>query len=467
MKKRFGTIFILLILLLTFLTVSCKIIGVDDTLANDDVVIIADDEIMRFSPPDDYEITTDGGSVLNSIDNSETEIGVMTQEYIGENIAEILMIKYDGSQPEFEQYNWKNPEIETINLTIKSGIQQVYNDFMNDRENAGDDWYEWIEIKSYPFTSDDYLQIVTTSVIYPTYGTDGDMTSYNFSKKENRYILLEDVMADWGFTEEIITQNVKELYVPESPSSYIKEVTPVGFLFRYATDPYTIFLLEVTVSNPDAGEWKCFYAYEPSVLMRQFDEFYKLNSKRLFDPHDMDQMEPPLYYGQTESGNDLKFADLQNMQFMFSSGVGAWRTTLDIFPDGTFAGNYSDSDMGDVGEGYPGGTEYVCAFSGNFTLPVKTGDYEYLLVCESITQVGTPGEEVIIDGVRTVTSIPYGLETDESDRFILYLPGKKIGEMPEGFLEGIMPYADFEGQDTISFYILYNTGSGNAFIYES
>jgi len=176
-----------------------------------------------------------------------------------------------------------------------------------------------------------------------------------------------------------------------------------------------------------------------------------------------------LLMGLTVSCKDdsLKFADLKDKQFIFSSGAGAWRTTLDIFPDGTFGGCYSDSDMGDAGDGYPGGTEYVCDFSGNFTLPVKTGDYEYLLVCEFITQEGTPGEEAIIDGVRTITSFPYGMEIDESDQFILYMPGKKISEMPEGFLEGIMPYADFEGQDTINFYILYNTGSGNAFIYEN
>ena len=164
---------------------------------------------------------------------------------------------------------------------------------------------------------------------------------------------------------------------------------------------------------------------------------------------------------------DFKFADLQGMQFIFSSGAGAWRTTLDILPDGTFGGYYSDLDMGDVGEGYPEGTEYVCDFSGNFTLPVKTGDNEYLLVCEFKTQEGTPGEEVITGGVRTITATPYGMEIDESDQFILYMPGKKISEMPEGLLEGVRPYADFEGQDTIGFYMIYNTGNGNAFIYEN
>lgn len=240
---------------------------------------------------------TDFPDVTDSaVDNSQTEISVMTQEYEGDNIAEILMIRYDGQQPVFEQYNWKNPEIEALDLTIKSGIQQIYNDFMNDRGES------WIEIKSYPFTSDDWLQIVTTWNIYPTYGTDGDMESYNFNKKQNRYVTVDDAMNDFGLTKDVIAQKAKELYVPDYPSKYIKEIEPKGFLIcQGAEGPYTMFLLEVLTDNPDAGEWKNFFAYIP-----QLNEFYQLNGNCLFDPYDMDQMDPPLSYQsyQKLSGNE-------------------------------------------------------------------------------------------------------------------------------------------------------------------
>ena len=169
---------------------------------------------------------------------------------------------------------------------------------------------------------------------------------------------------------------------------------------------------------------------------------------------------------QTQYENDLTFADLQGKEFIFSSGVGAWRTILNIFPDGTFSGKFRDSDMGDVGDDYPNGTAYVCNFSGNFKSPVKTGDYEYLLVCESVKQEGTQGDEKIINDVKTITSFPYGFETDESDEFILYLPGKKISELPDGFLDWVGSYMDFEGQDTINFYGLYNTENGHTFVYD-
>jgi len=272
----------------------------------DSVVTSEAEEIIRIAKPTAEEETTkkddDDDIVILAIDNSETEIGIMTQEYVGDNIAEILMIKYNGNQPALEQYNWKNPEIETLNNTIKAGIQKEYNEFM--ASSGNDPW--WIEIKSYPFTSEKYLQIVTTSVVNPVHGTDGDMQSYNFSKKENRYITLEEVMAEWGFTEKILEENVKKLYEPDDPGSYISKVEPAGFLFCGNTEPYTVFLLEVTIDNPDAGDWKHFYAYEPNAKNKQLEKFYRLDSyNSLFDPYEMDQMDPPLYYGQLAAGSNL------------------------------------------------------------------------------------------------------------------------------------------------------------------
>ena len=225
----------------------------------------------------------------NEIDNSETEIGVLTQEYIGENIAEILWINYDGSQ--FEETNYKNPEIEQLDLTIKTELLYMYNDFMNDPGEY------WIEMKSYPFTTGEWLQIVTTYIIYPTYGTDGTIVSYNFNKKQNRYVTVEDAMSEAGLTNAIITDKVKELYMPDYPSKYISDVKTKGFrILEDENGQFTMFLLEVTEDNPDAGEWTNFYAYIPKP---KYDLFYSLSSYCLFDPYDMDEMVSPLFYTKT------------------------------------------------------------------------------------------------------------------------------------------------------------------------
>jgi tetratricopeptide (TPR) repeat protein len=52
---------------------------------------------------------------------------------------------------------------------------------------------------------------------------------------------------------------------------------------------------------------------------------------------------------------DLTFEDLSHYAFQFCSGAGGWSTDFEIEKDGSFKGNYHDSDMGDTGENYENG----------------------------------------------------------------------------------------------------------------
>ena len=153
------------------------------------------------------------------------------------------------------------------------------------------------------------------------------------------------------------------------------------------------------------------------------------------------------------------FSELADLVFEFSSGAGAWRTEVQIFPDGTFSGYFSDSDMGEVGDGYPDGIVYECIFSGKFSAPEKTGEYEYTMQCVSLTQEGTAGAEKIIDGIKYITSEPYGF--DFADEFRLYLPGKSLSDLPEAFLDWVR--YSVEGSDKLTFYGLYNVGGEMGF----
>lgn len=54
------------------------------------------------------------------------------------------------------------------------------------------------------------------------------------------------------------------------------------------------------------------------------------------------------------------------IDFVFSSGVGAWATSMTLEQDGAFSGEYYDADMGVCDEDYPNGTVYICDFRGGF-----------------------------------------------------------------------------------------------------
>ena len=87
---------------------------------------------------------------------------------------------------------------------------------------------------------------------------------------------------------------------------------------------------------------------------------------------------------ETSETNTLTFEDLSGYTFEFSSGAGAWSTYFTIEKDGSFAGNYHDSDMGSTGDGYDHGTLYYSEFSGHFTDLTKVDDTTYEMTLSDI-----------------------------------------------------------------------------------
>lgn len=157
----------------------------------------------------------------------------------------------------------------------------------------------------------------------------------------------------------------------------------------------------------------------------------------------------------SESEEPFLFADLALVQFDFSSGAGAWATTMTIAADGSFSGVYNDSDMGDAGEGYPNGTVYRCDFSGRFDDLVKVNEYTYSTRILSMEYAKEFGTEEIIDGTLYVYSEAYGLEGAES--ILFYLPGAPLAELPEAF-RGWIGYYNLENREEkeLPFYALHN-----------
>ena len=156
---------------------------------------------------------------------------------------------------------------------------------------------------------------------------------------------------------------------------------------------------------------------------------------------------------------DFTFADVSNIEFAFASGAGGWSTYLYIEEDGTFCGNFHDSDMGCTGEGYPGGTIYYCDFSGQFSNPVKIDDDTYQFEIESLECEKEEGEEEIIDERLYIYSYPYGL--DDADKVYMYLPGKDTKDFSEE-LKMWLFLSDNEKE--LPFYAIYNENPEYGFV---
>lgn len=126
------------------------------------------------------------------------------------------------------------------------------------------------------------------------------------------------------------------------------------------------------------------------------------------------------------------------VEFSFLSGAGAWSTVIILNRDGTFTGWFHDSEMGDVGEGYPHGSVYTCTFSGRFENIEMVNGYSYKMTLADLQTEKVVGEEWIENEIRYVAAEPHGL-TDPvtnqlSTEFIFYLPDTPVDQVPEELL---------------------------------
>ena len=118
----------------------------------------------------------------------------------------------------------------------------------------------------------------------------------------------------------------------------------------------------------------------------------------------------------------------ETLNMLFCSGVGAWGTTLTLHSDGTFAGSFSDSEMCDMGEGYPRGSCYVCAFDGAFQI-TGTSAYAVTLTLKELNKVDYGADKWIEDQILYIASEAYGIEGGST--FLLYMPDTPVSKIPE------------------------------------
>ena len=150
------------------------------------------------------------------------------------------------------------------------------------------------------------------------------------------------------------------------------------------------------------------------------------------------------------------------VMFYFSSGAGGWGTELYLNEDGTFTGFFRDSEMGEIGEGYPNGTVYICEFTGKFGETERLDMYTYSTKLQELNLDKPEGEAWIEDDIRYISSTPYGL--GNTDRFMIYLPNTPTEMLTEDQLFW-WPNRFYDTQETLEGYALFNTADDSGFFH--
>ncbi len=132
---------------------------------------------------------------------------------------------------------------------------------------------------------------------------------------------------------------------------------------------------------------------------------------------------------------DPLYAEMADWMFAFTSGAGAWSTTIEVEPDGSFVGLYEDANMGETGDDYPNGTVYESKFSGQFTDYTKISPCVYEVNFGELNYEKEPETEEVVDETLYKYSPAYGLQNTNS--LIVYLPGTPYVELPEEYLDWV------------------------------
>ena len=131
--------------------------------------------------------------------------------------------------------------------------------------------------------------------------------------------------------------------------------------------------------------------------------------------------------------NGFTFADLDGLDFQYSSGAGGWSTHFRVYPDGSFTGTYSDWDADPSGE-HPNGVIYCNQFSGELGEVESENAYTVRTAIKLLNYDHEIGTEELRDGVLRQYTVAVGFEVDPMNAvLVFYLPGAPVGELPEAF----------------------------------
>lgn len=181
---------------------------------------------------------------------------------------------------------------------------------------------------------------------------------------------------------------------------------------------------------------------------------------------DVPPAEDPAAPGESPAPEEENLFERIPRSYLFCSGAGGWSTELTLEADGSFAGMYHDSDMGDLDEArYPNGTVYLCRFRGEFARPEAVDETTWTMRIESLELDHPAGQsEEIEDGIRYVYTEPFGLEDTEA--LTVYLPDTLAEGLDENILWAARGPYDWKPTEagTLGVTILYNAAQDHGFV---
>lgn len=188
--------------------------------------------------------------------------------------------------PYFNSFNYEDTTFASLNDRIQKELWDPVH-------TTDDSDVEWPDVRSYFLTDDDYLQVVSTIIIYPNYATKGDVYSYNYDKTNRRAMTNEDGLKAAGITEEELLDRVASAYTPEGEGE-VYDLAELGG-FRIKQDGTIDFYLKVFINNDLSDDYNEIAVYQMSDGSLTF-----YDGEELIDASQTDMLNPPMTHGKQD-----------------------------------------------------------------------------------------------------------------------------------------------------------------------
>ncbi|MCR4622730.1 MAG: hypothetical protein K5663_11685 [Clostridiales bacterium] len=158
------------------------------------------------------------------------------------------------------------------------------------------------------------------------------------------------------------------------------------------------------------------------------------------------------------------FAMFSGMEWSFLSGAGGWSTDMRILEDGSFRGEYHDSEMGETGDAYPYGTVYCCSFVGTMRFSGRVDEYSWNVVIDSLSVNEEIGTQSVSESLRFVITEPYGIS--DGDTMRLYRLGTPVSFLNEDMYIWAHLYTENGVKDALDTWFLCSEKNESGFVGE-
>ena len=310
--------------------------------------------------------------------------------------------------------------------------------------NSDEFWMDFLEAGDYAqYIDEEWMDSPLEYVLYDING-DGILELLIQSTRDmpffNTWLFTIDageamlVSEQYGYNEYRYSPEYKAVLISGDFRPFMDVTVLQTFCELRKTELVTKF---VVATEHNKTELQSYYyedeAGRKSITQEERDNYF--SKIVLFEWKTLDKVEDFGTDQKSSSGNAATNFEAMAGEYVLSSGAGAWATIINLNSDGSFTGEYHDSDAGDTGDGYTNGTRYICNFYGDFSLLDQIGTYSYSMRLENLELENEPGEVYYENNMRYICTEPYGF--DEAADFVIYTPGVQISSLPEEFVTWI------------------------------